>query len=168
MSDPRPSHANPNGGFSLTEVAVALCIVGLLAALALPVIETAVRRVRVNAVANDLRVFSDAFRLHLAQTAQLPPTQPVAATTPAGMEAELGTGAWQRRTPLGGRYRWEQTQALRGEVLTGCIVIEHAGENRVRAGYEQLSALDRLLDDGNLLTGALRVTQYPQLVLILQ
>lgn len=153
-------------GFTLLEISVVLTLIGLLAMMALPVIRRAMLRAQVSAVANDLRIFSGAFQLQHAEKQAWPETA-APGLVPAGMASSL-SAAWTKPTPFGGAYQWVASGQYRGNDFKGAILVTQSGDRPLLTNYEQLTALDRLIDDGNLLTGAMQVSSYPQFVYILE
>lgn len=140
-------------------------IIGILATLALPLFRHLLANAQSSAVINDLRVFREAFRLYSAEHGAWPPAQGGAAF-PVGMDGYLAEKAWARRTPIGGGYRWDRDGSAGGQSFRAAIRIDATAGAPIIADYDQLLAIDRKLDDGNLLTGALSAGAYPQLLFI--
>src|SRR3954467_5056472 len=93
-------------GFTLVEIMVVVVIISVLAAIAVPTVARVQRRARTTAVMNDFRVFAAAFDTYSHQNGTWP-AEGAAGVVPAGMSQYLNTTAWERTTPIGGKYNWE-------------------------------------------------------------
>jgi hypothetical protein len=84
------------------------------------------------------------------------------------MEKYLADSSWTRPTPIGGRYMWAANTPHQGERYRAVIVITSAPGDPVSDNPAQLLALDRLVDDGNLRQGKLRVGFRDEPIFILE
>ena len=86
---------------------------------------------------------------------------------PAGMEGYLSQTNWSRTTPIGGNYQFATQSPQGGGRYAAVIIIASVGANAVSADANQLTDVDRKLDDGNLSTGNffLGYRNYPVFVL---
>jgi prepilin-type N-terminal cleavage/methylation domain-containing protein len=92
-------------GFSLVEIMIVVVIIGLLAAIAIPAFLNSRTRSQATAIANNFRVYSQAFEVFVTDTGQWPPdAQP--GGIPAGMENSLRS--WNEPTPVGGQWDWDR------------------------------------------------------------
>lgn len=152
--------------FTLVELCVVVFIIGLLAALALPAMKRVAQKARVSAVANDLRVFAGAFQAYNHQHGRWP-----ADTYPRIMPREMSgalTGAFTGKTPIGGFYDWDQNVSPNGFRTTAAITLLTQGTERLTSDLAILTAIDKLLDDGNLRTGSVRRGSTNALVYIIE
>ncbi|HEY1108018.1 MAG TPA: prepilin-type N-terminal cleavage/methylation domain-containing protein [Opitutaceae bacterium] len=139
--------------FTLVEVMVVVAIVSVVAAIGMPAVRRVALTARATAAANDLRVFAAAFQGYSQQNANYPPNAGIGVMPPA-MSGSLGSTAWLRITPIGGRYKWNNNANHAGTRYRASISIRTQGRNRVTTDQAQLIALDRRIDDGNLAAGA--------------
>lgn len=118
---------------------IAVVIIGLLAALAMPAMNRARNRSRASVYANDFRQFHDAFERYGLEAGSFPSTAALGGTIPTGMTGYLPE-AYTQAAPMGGMYGWSGPS---GYIL-------------VRGGTETdavMQQVDAILDDGNLGTG---------------
>ena len=145
-------------GMTLVEVMLTVMIIGMLAVVMIPAIKSSMRG-RDNAeCARKLRVAVEAFELYAAETGGYPPDQAVPSeTTVPEMAAYyfpyFKIDWWADATPLGGRWDWDV--GYHGYAFSVSIWKPDVSE-------EQMTDLDRLIDDGDLTTGNFRRqgTQY--------
>lgn len=96
-----------NAGFSLVEVVVVLAILGILANLAIPVIEGQLWRARAADVIGDFHQFEKAFHEYERDHAEMP-TNGTATRFPSEFAPYLdGTFRWQWPQPTLRAYVWE-------------------------------------------------------------
>jgi prepilin-type N-terminal cleavage/methylation domain-containing protein len=155
-------------GFSLVEISMAILIISIVAALAVPHLKKSHLTARAVAVANDLRVFAGAFQSYAQERANWPAATAVPGEFPAGMQNYLAATSWQRVTPIGGQYAWARETQQQGERYQAALLIQSVGENRVTSDRQLLVELDRKLDDGNLDTGNFRLGFRNQPVFVLE
>lgn len=139
-------------GFTLVEILVVVVIISLLAMLAIPAVQLVQRRARSSAIINDFRVFSTAFETSAHETGSFP-AESAAGVVPAGMETALKVDAWLRVTPIGGHYNWENNQMHSGNRYKAAIAITATGDAPLPLDVNQLTDIDKALDDGNLYSG---------------
>jgi type II secretory pathway pseudopilin PulG len=135
---------------------IVVFIISMLATLALPAVRRVRMRARSAAIANDFRTFAAAFDAYAQETGQWP-ADVAAGVMPAGMTDRLGSTAWQRQTPMGGRYNWEYNQLHFGVRYKAAISIAATAASPLPLDVNQLLDLERRLDDGNLLGGSFRI-----------
>lgn len=131
---------------------VAVTIISILAALALPASRRAGLSAKAGAVANDLRVFATAFTTYAQQNGSYPAETAVAVMPPA-MVGALGNTSWLRTTPIGGNYNWDNARTHGAITPRAAISINSVGTNLVTTDAALLLAIDKRIDDGNLTTG---------------
>ncbi len=155
------------GGFTLLELSVALFIISVVSALAVPAVKQARLEARSTTVVNDLRVFAGALQAYTQERGDWPVGNREPGLFPPGMEGYLRTTNWERKTPIGGAYTWSPNSVHQGQRYRAAIVLATVGTDNVSSDRVQLVDLDRKLDDGNLDTGQLRLgfRNYPVYVL---
>jgi type II secretory pathway pseudopilin PulG len=143
-------------------------VVGALFAVGLPVLRKTRLGSRAAATASDLRAFSTALQSYVRDKGDWPdgPTEPGA--FPAGTESYLRSANWTHSTPIGGRYMWATTTPQQGERYRAVIVIASVPGDPAADDREQLLAIDRLLDDGNLARGKFRLGFRNQPIFVLE
>ena len=152
----RIGHAEPHprrrGGFSLLGFSIALFVISLLAALVTPAVKRALRHARSAATVDDLRAFATAFQNYAHARGDWPASTGVPAEIPTGMQNYLST-AWERPTPIGGFYTWATYSLQKGDRYRAVLLLSPVGAHQVSADRQQLTDIDRQIDDGNLATG---------------
>lgn len=152
----RPPPFSP-AGFSLLELSVALFVVSVLAALAVPGYKRIQIHARSGAVIKDLRVFAGAFQNHANVRGDWPEESAAPGEIPPGMQPYLSATAWTHRAPIGGAYTWAANSLQQGERYRAILVISSLGANQVTAERRQLVDIDRRIDDGDLSSGSFRL-----------
>ncbi len=152
----RPSRS----GWSLVEVAIVVTIIGLLAALAVPLFSIIVKKSRFSTLANDLRVHAAAIQTYAAEFGHYPATF----TTPgayipelAALDQKLQSTSWLAPTPIGGAYTWVYIPASGSNKGSAYIQLVEQPGNPFRITLAELIELDKAIDDGNIATGHLQV-----------
>jgi type II secretory pathway pseudopilin PulG len=130
---------------------VVVTIISLIAAVALPAIKRIYMISRATALANDLRVYAQAFQAYIQHETDYPKDSGTE-KMPKGMEEYLREG-WLEPTPIGGYYNYEFNKKAQGERYTAGIGIRNKNRNKVSTDAELLLAIDKQIDDGNLTTG---------------
>ena len=130
-------------------------IVGILALLAVETIAQVQLRAKSAAYLNDCRVFSAAFFHYAQEKGDFPPDQNGRKIFPAVMDGYLSRSQWLRMTPLGGDYDWDNKDATNSFGVRFKAAIRLNGCTMT---LPQLRKIDGWIDDGNLATGVLRVT----------
>ncbi len=128
-----------------------VAIIGLLAAIAVPGFLRARRRSGVTKVANDLRVFTEAFEMYCLEYGQYP--RDTHNVLPDGMSEYIKQDNWDADV-WGGHYNWEGPYWGEGGTYAyaGISLFETTAETNV------LLELDSLIDDGDLAVGKFRLT----------
>ena len=142
------------GGFSLVEIMVAVAIVSFLAMMSVPAVSRLKNKTRASAAAHDLRVFEAAFQGYASEKGAFPATSDPG-VLPTEMVDRIQTEAWAKISPVGGHYAWAKNQVFNGVPCTAAITITPTADSALVNDADQLEALDRMIDDGNLSTGSL-------------
>ena len=129
--------------FTLVEIMVTVVIVGLLAAMAIPVAIRVQHRARDARYASDIRTFAQAFETYAMSTGAWPPDAN-RGIVPAGMSGEFRDQEWTSRNSLGGLWDWDYRQnGITAAISTVEVVVDDA----------EMQLIDAQIDDGNLATG---------------
>lgn len=143
-------------GWSIIELAIVVLIIGILAALAIPLFAMIIKKSRFSTLANDLRTHSEAFQNYAMEEGDFPSSHTTAGTFVPGME-ELLSHKWRDKTPVGGAYTWEfSLDPDPAKTLAYIQVIQQPPNNVFNITLDDFRELDEKLDDGNLGTGLLR------------
>ncbi len=145
-----------NRAFTLVEILVVVVIISLLAMLAIPGLQMVQRRAKTSAIINDFRVFTTAFQTYAHEQGSFP-ADADAAVVPVGMETMLKADAWQRITPMGGHYNWENDQMHFGTRYKAAIAINATADAPMALDVNQLTNIDKAIDDGDLYNGNFRL-----------
>jgi prepilin-type N-terminal cleavage/methylation domain-containing protein len=143
-------------GFTLVEILVVVVIISLLAMLSIPGLQMVQRRAKSSAIINDFRVFSTAFETYAHEHGSFPP-EANAGVVPVGMETMLKADSWQRVTPIGGHYNWENDQMHFGVRYKAAIAITGTADAPLVLDVNQLLDIDKAIDDGDLYNGNFRL-----------
>ncbi|MDO8540915.1 MAG: hypothetical protein Q7S40_10810 [Opitutaceae bacterium] len=155
-------------GFALFGLAVVVFIVAVAAAVTAPLLRQQIIERRSAAVIGDLRAFAGAFQAHAHERGDWPPGHTAPGTIPSGMEVRLASTLWQQPSPIGGKYRWTRRTLQQGVRYEAAIVISDIGPEKVTRDRNQLEAIDRKIDDGDLTTGKFRLGFRDQPVFVVE
>ena len=146
MIDPQKlSQARSPKGFTLVEIMIAVVIIGLLAAMAIPAFNRVRTKARVTAFTNDLRIGKDAFETYALENGAWPPDG--ASAVPAEMSGYMELTRWVGQTPLGGVWDWDQNQF---GFTAGLSVFQPTADEST------MKQVDLAIDDGDLSAGSFR------------
>lgn len=126
-------------GFTLIEIMIAIVIIGLLAALAVPAFQRLKQRSLATVMGNDFRQIAASFERSNLEMGRWPAAADPG-VTPVNMEGMLPT-AYLMPTPVGGQYSWSGP--------TGILRLSGGPDNDTVMGR-----VDEIIDDGNLETGS--------------
>ncbi len=161
-----PPLGRPLRAFSLVEIMIAVVIIGLLTALALPTYRRITMRAKATAVVNDLRAFSTAFITYNLQNGQWPADE-AARVIPAEMTGSLGA-SFELKSPIGGYYKWCAGASADGIDANAALIIESDMSNPLSDDEDLRLLIDQQLDDGDLHTGLIQVGSTNSLVFIIE
>jgi prepilin-type N-terminal cleavage/methylation domain-containing protein len=150
------ARSSSNQAFTLVELMVSVTIISLLVAAAVPAVINVKRRSIATAIGNDFRVFAAALDTYSHETGNWP-AEVDAGVLPPEMNTRFNTTAWERPTPLGGRYNWDNNQTHQGSRIRAAIAISSTSASPVIQDMDLFETLDRVIDDGNLATGNFRL-----------
>lgn len=159
------SRTGQTGAFTIVEIMVAVVIIGLLAAVAIPSYRRINLKSRATAVANDIRVFSTAFETYNTQRGRWPADGDPGVIPPEMVDSLSQNFA--KVTPIGGLYDWDNAVSANGFYTTAAITILTANGNAMTDDAELVEMVDKIMDDGNLNTGSVRLGSTNGLVFIL-
>ena len=133
-------------GFTLVEIMIVVVIIGLLAAMAIPAFQRVRMSSRHSALANDFRVFAEAFESYSLEYGQFPADSNIGVIPPGvtATSSSLDLNSFAATTPIGGNYDWDYN------VFGKFAAISVADATISDA---ELLAFDEKYDDGNLATG---------------
>ena len=148
-----------SGGFTLVEIIIVVCIIALLAMMALPSFLRAREQAQNAKFANALRVASDAFQMYNIEHSAYP-ADVNRGVVPAGMALYFGpTLQWTQPTPIGGNWDWDANVFGFG---AGVSVVGSS------APVTQVTGIDEKIDDGDLETGSFKQSAGDRYSAILQ
>ena len=124
---------------------IAVVIIGLLAALAIPAFKRVRTNAQISAFANDLRIGRDGFDTFAFENGYWPPDG--AAGVPAIVAGYIDVDKFNGPTPLGGNWDWDRGQF---GYTAGLSVYSPV------ADLAMMRQVDLQIDDGNLATGNFR------------
>ena len=152
--------------FTLVEIMVVVVIIGLLAAAALPAYRLITIRSRAATVVNDLRTFSTVFITYSLQNGRYPDDGDPQVVPPQ-VAGQL-PGNFTQRTPIGGVYKWNFNVPADGVPAKAALIIQAESGNPIMDDLDQLEAVDKQIDDGDLATGNLQLGSTNSLVFIIE
>lgn len=145
---------------------VVVVIIGLLAAAALPAYRLITLRSRAASVVNDLRTFSTVFIAYSIQNGRYPDNGDPQVVPPQ-VAGQL-PGNFTQRSPIGGVYKWNFDVPADGIAAKAALIIQADTGNPIIDDYDQLVAVDKQIDDGDLNTGNLQLGSTNSLVYIIE
>ncbi len=143
-------HSRTEEGFTLVEIMIVVAIIGVLNALAIPAFKRARMDAVATRVANDFRIYADAFTMQAAESGNWLPRR-ARSRLPHQMKGYINPEAFEDLTVLGGRWKW--AGPTRAQVKRGRTTARLRMQNLRRANRDILTRVDEILDDGNLKTG---------------
>lgn len=145
-------------GFTLVEIMIVVGIVGLLAAIAIPVFNAIRTSSQATRMVTDFKTYRTAFEMHAFEMG----TWPVDAdrgTIPGNMNVYLKGNSFAQTTPIGGNWDWDFDQSF---AYAGLSVVDST------AGEGVMEKIDEMIDDGDLSSGEFQKTEGTRYTLILE
>lgn len=151
------SRARRLSGFTLLEIIVIVTVIGLLCAIAIPAYGKLQQRSINTLLSNELRVASGALEYYVFDKGSWPPDGD--GSWPAELTGYLPPpDRWHKPTPIGGTWAW----ALNTDDTVASLRI-----NNYTVTAAQITAIDRMIDDGDPLAGKVMIAGH-SLVYVLE
>lgn len=147
--------------FSLVELMIAVLIISMFFVMAVPTYQRIQRKARATSVVNDFRVFGAAFQAYAHERGSWP-AEATAGVIPTGInDQDIQTTVWSLRTPMGGKFDWENNQVHPGGTSPGgkwraALAITGTSDAPLIVDADLMEEIDQALDDGDLTTGNFR------------
>ncbi|MEM8736479.1 MAG: type II secretion system protein [Planctomycetota bacterium] len=141
-------------GFTLIEMVVVIVLIAILAAATLPIFKDRGDEALLAATAREMRIIASAAELVQAETGQLPADASEGAEPPE-LQGMLPSAVWSKQ-PFGGQYDWNGPGTLAPNFGIG-IAFKNRQYGRIQ---DKLVELDKIMDDGDINTGATQVVVY--------
>ena len=135
-------------GFTLIEIMIVVIILGILAAIVIAGFGRSQSEASNGTFVSNLRAYANSFAVYNHQKGIYPPEKGPGQYPPEMAKIILPED-WTRPTPIGGQWDWDNGQY---GFVAGLSVSQ---PNRTP---EEMVEIDRVIDDGNLSTGAFRQT----------
>jgi prepilin-type N-terminal cleavage/methylation domain-containing protein len=136
-----------SAGFTLIELMIVIAILGVLGSVALPSYERYVTRAKLTETAANLGKWKKEFKLYATVMGRYPDDSHIVLPANAGLS--IDETLWLAPTALGGNWNWEGPDSY---PYAGIAIVDPSSSE------EDIALLDRLLDNGDLATGAFRKT----------
>lgn len=127
---------------------VVVLIISVLASIVVPSFQRIQQRAKSTTIVNDFRTFSAAFDTYSQETGGWPP-EAAAGVFPVGMDNRINKTAWQRTTPMGGHYDWDNNQMHFGTRYQAAIAINATASAPLPLDVAQLTDLEHVIDGKN-------------------
>lgn len=141
---------HPNRGFTLVEILIVVVIIGVLAALALPLLADATNDARKTAFAADTKIFAEAMERYRLDYGVFPPDSS-SGVLPLGFEDYIEESKWVAGTPVGGVWDTE----FNDSGVAAAVGVHFDGTGDTRDDI-YMNFIDDMVDDGDVNTGAFR------------
>ncbi len=140
------SSARRLGGFTLIEILIVVIILGILASIVIPQFAKASGDSSNATFVHDIKLLARLVAVQQHQSGSWPVDQ-APGVYPPELVGKVDPGDWTQPTPLGGR--WDMDAAVFGVTAGVSVYLP----DRTPA---QMIEVDRMIDDGDLTTGAFR------------
>ncbi len=141
-----PRAADRPAGFTLVEILIVVVILGIIAAIVIPEITVGQEDTSAATFAANLRIAFEGVRLyrqkHFTYPADYGP-----GIVPKELVAYTKGLKWDKPTPIGGKWDWDYKQF--GYTAGVSVYLPDRSD-------EEMTRVDAILDDGDLITGAFR------------
>jgi len=143
-------------GWSLLEVALVLAVLAILLTLAIPAYSLFLKRSRLTALANDLRIHENALNQYALQEGDYPPSHAVHGSFIPGLDSVL-SARWKEPSPVGGSYEWVYTRQPDPADRAAFIQIVQTPTHPFGIRLADVVQFDADFDDGNLASGHIQI-----------
>lgn len=133
-------------GFTLLEIMIAVGVIGLLAAIAIPSMRSARQKSRATRFAREIQAAGHAFVQYAMDNGGYPADK-TPAQMPDGMAPYLAKFPWVENTVIGGQWDWDYQQFG----VYAAVSVKSPDWNNTL-----MQQVDATFDDGNLSTGQFR------------
>lgn len=158
------------GGFTLVEILIAVGIIGLLCAIAIPSMVKARQESRISRMMNDIRIVHDAFNMYAMEHGDFPAGFVQGNSTPQPVADYLSGTKWTQPTVMGGGWwyiSFSRFDAVSGTMKPSRLLIvdnfNFGGVDQPLAPASDWQKIDSKLDDGNLNTGVFKLASGVQM-----
>lgn len=127
---------------------IVVILVGILAAIVYPIVQTNVNASSETAFVTSARAFAEALQMYFWKTGEYPES-PSPGVEPPGMSNYVHMNDWDFKTPIGGA--WTARRNIGG--VQAAVGVEFSGDG---PDGEVMNGIDSSYDDGNLATGKYR------------
>lgn len=141
------TRADLNQGFTILEIMIAVVIIGILVAIAIPTFLHLQRNSQNSRFISDLRTFSQAYETYAMRYGKWPPNTP-SGEVPSVMSGELQDSHWVAINSLGGHWKWDYKPPGADHFTAGISI------TGITVSDAQMIEIDKKMDDGDLTKGA--------------
>lgn len=141
-----PKTTHSKRGFTLIELLIALVVVGLMAAMAIPTFLKVTKNSRVTAFARDVKTVANASETYILESGLWPPDTS-SGVFPNELAGYFSKRFFETETPVGGSWDYEEFDS---GITSGVGVVDPTLDE------VDLAKADAIIDDGNLATGQFR------------
>ena len=94
-------------GYTIVELMITVAVIAVVASLAVPAWQRALKRSQADSLMHELRVNGEAFQVYAAEKGTLPPNSGVLSAIPSGMTPYMPKKCtWTGVSPTGGYWVW--------------------------------------------------------------
>jgi prepilin-type N-terminal cleavage/methylation domain-containing protein len=133
-------------GFTLIEILVVVIILGILAAVIIPRFAGASEEARVNTFVKNLKTYGMQLELYHDRFGDWPPDRGPG-EFPDELSQQLRSEPWTSPSPIGGVWDWDYDVF---DVTAGLSIYQPAEDDQT------MLRIDKMIDDGDLITGKFR------------
>jgi len=141
-----PKTTHSKRGFTLIELLIALVVVGLMAAMAIPTFLKVTKNSRVTAFARDVKTVANASETYILESGLWPPDTS-SGVFPNELAGYFSKRFFETETLVGGNWDYEEFDS---GITSGVGVVDPTLDE------VDLAKADAIIDDGNLATGQFR------------